>query len=228
VAAAIEGNFGYLPLFETLHDLPPVLEQLGRSFAVTGLSIKPFPTGRAAHGGIAAVQTLMRDHAVAATDIAHMRYEAPSLIARLVGRPPHASMRVAYARLCLPYLAARTLFYGTAGLDAFSPEALSEPRVLELASRIDVTVDDNPDVAAFTPARLLATLRDGKILDIAVPALLGSPAAPLDEAARLAKIGACLEFGGVPLAPELLAARVDSLEHMHDVGELIAMTCLPA
>jgi 2-methylcitrate dehydratase PrpD len=224
-AAAIEGKFGYLSLFETLHDLPPILAELGENFAVTGLSIKPFPTGRAGHGGIGAVQALIRDHGVAAADIAEMRYEAPSLIARLVGRPSHAGMRVAYARLCLPYLAARTLYYGTAGLDAFSPDALAEARVLELASRITVTVNDNPDVAAFTPACLHATLHDGRVVQVHVPALLGSPAAPLDGEARLEKIRACLAFGGVPLAAETLAAKVEVFDHLHDIGELIALTC---
>jgi len=226
-ASSIEGPFGYLPLFETLHDLPPVLAELGRSFAVTGLSIKPFPTGRAGHGGIGAVQALMRGHGLAAADIAAMRYEAPSLIARLVGRRPHDGMRVAYARLCLPYLAARTVYYGTAGLDAFSPEALAEARVLDLAERITVTVDDNPDVAAFTPACLHATLHDGRVLQVPVPALLGSPAAPLDEAARLEKIRACLAFGGLSVAAETWAARIEGLDDAADVGDLIAMTCPP-
>jgi 2-methylcitrate dehydratase PrpD len=224
-ASSIEGPFGYLPLFETLHDLPPVLAELGRSFAVSGLSIKPFPTGRAGHGGIGAVQALMRGHGLAAADIAAIRYEAPSLIARLVGRRPHADMRVAYARLCLPYLAARTAYYGTAGLDAFSPEALAEARVLDLAERITVTVDDNPDVAAFTPACLHATLHDGRVLQVPVPALLGSPAAPLDAEARLDKIRACLAFGGLSAAAETWAARIEALDDAADVGELLAMTC---
>jgi 2-methylcitrate dehydratase PrpD len=227
-AASIEGPFGYLPLFETLHDLPPIMAELGRSFAVSGLSIKPFPTGRAGHGGIGAVQALMRDHGLTAADIADMRYEAPSLIARLVGRRPHAGMRVAYARLCLPYLAARTVYYGTAGLDAFSPEALAEVRVLELASRITVTVDDNPDVAAFTPACLHATLHDGRVVQVQVPALLGSPAAPLDGPARMDKIRACLAFGGIPLLAETWAAQVEALDPMRDIGDLIAMSCPPA
>jgi 2-methylcitrate dehydratase PrpD len=218
---AVEGPFGFLALFEPAHDLAPALARLGRDFAVVELSHKPYPTGRAGHGGIGAVQLLMREHGVTAGDIAELRYVAPSLIARLVGRAAHPGMRVAYARLCLPYLAARTVVHGTVGLDAFSPEALAEPRVLRLAERVRVEVDDNPDLAAFTPALLRCVLQGGQVIEIAVPALAGSPAAPLDEAARLAKIQQCLDFGGVGLHAEALIAAVDELDQAADIAELL-------
>ncbi len=221
---SIEGPFGYLTLFEYDHDLAPVLASLGNRFPVTELSHKPFPTGRAAHGGIAATQRLMREYAVTADRVSAMRYVAPSLIARLVGRPAHAAMSVNYARLCLPYLAARTLLHGTAGLDAFSAQALADFDVLSLAARISVEVDDNPDVAAFTPARLHADLTDGASISIDVPALPGSTALPLDAAARLEKAGQCLGFGGLDLPAAALADRINRLERETDVASVFAMT----
>jgi 2-methylcitrate dehydratase PrpD len=221
--ASIEGDFGYLALFEQGHDPEAAFADLPDSTAITELSHKPFPTGRAAHGGIAAVQTLLTRHKLAADDIATLRYQAPSLIARLVGRPAQDGMRVAYARLCLPYLAARTLLHGTVGLDAFSPAALVDPDVLALAQRVTVTADDNPDPSAFVPAILHATLRDGTGIDIAVPAVLGSPAHPLDEAGRLAKLRACLQFGGAPVSAEDLTARIDQLEQVPDAGDLFRL-----
>jgi 2-methylcitrate dehydratase PrpD len=225
---SVEGPFGFLALFEKAHELAPVLDRLGQSFAVTELSHKPYPTGRAGHGGIGAVQRLMRTHGVASGDIAELRYVAPSLIARLVGRAAHPDMRVAYARLCLPYLAARTVFYGTAGLDAFSPEALAEQRVLDLAARVHVEVDGNPDLSAFTPALLRCLLKGGQVIEIAVPALAGSPAAPLDEADRCAKIQACLDFGGLALAAQTLIAAVVDLDRIEDVSTLLRLASTAA
>jgi 2-methylcitrate dehydratase PrpD len=224
-AGAIDGPFGYLTLFETTHDAGPVMDSLGKTFAVTGLSHKPFPTGRAAHGGIGAVQTLLHRYDVRAGDIAALRYVAPSLIARLVGRPAQPAMSVAYARLCLPYLAARTALFGTVGLDAFSPTALADPAVLELAGRISVIVNDTPDPAAFTPALLQAELTDGRHIEIPVPTVLGSPAQPLDHAARLRKVDDCLHFAGLPLPSEALAARIDALAQETDMANLLALAC---
>jgi 2-methylcitrate dehydratase PrpD len=220
---AIEGPFGYLSLFETASDIAPVLARLGRVFAVTELSHKPFPTGRAAHGGIAAVQTLMRTHGAAADDVASLCYIAPSLIARLVGRPAQTGMRAAYARLCLPYLAARTMLHGAVGLDAFSPAALDDAAVLALAAHVAVDVDDNPDPAAFTPALLRADLRDGRRIEIPVPHLPGSPAAPLDVAARLDKVRQCLAFAGIAVDPGEFAERIEALDQMADMRRLLAV-----
>jgi 2-methylcitrate dehydratase PrpD len=225
--ASIEGDFGYLALFEQGHDLEAAFAGLNSSNAVTDLSHKPFPTGRAAHGGIAAVQTLLTQNKLTADDIATLRYVAPSLIARLVGRPAQDGMRVAYARLCLPYLAARTLLHGTVGLDAFSPASLADPAVLALAQRVTVIADDNRDTSAFVPAALQATLRDGTCIEVAVPAVLGSPALPLDEASRLAKLRACLHFAGVPEPAEDLTARIDQLEQLPDAGDLFRLACAP-
>jgi len=224
-AGAIDGPFGYLNLFETAHDAGPVLDLLGKTFAVTGLSHKPFPTGRAGHGGIGAVQTLLHRYEVQGGDIAALRYVAPSLIARLVGRLAQPTMSVAYARLCLPYLAARTALFGTVGLDAFSPAALADPAVLALAGRITVTVNENPDPAAFTPALLQADLNDGRHIEIPVPTVLGSPAQPLDLAARLRKVDECLNFAGLPLPAEALAARIDALDQEMDMANLLALAC---
>jgi 2-methylcitrate dehydratase PrpD len=224
-AGAIDGPFGYLPLFETSHDLAPILASLGQSFAVTGLSHKPFPTGRAAHGGIGAVQTLLQTHGVAASTIATLRYDAPALIARLVGRPAQPAMRVAYARLCLPYLAARTAIFGTVRLDAFSHDALADAAVLELAGRITVTVNDNPDPAAFTPAVLHAELRDGQKIEIQVPAVLGNPTLPLDREAQLRKVQDCLTFARLSLPAETLARRIDALDEEPDMAALFALVC---
>ncbi|MBJ7417475.1 MAG: MmgE/PrpD family protein, partial [Niveispirillum sp.] len=61
-AGSIDGPFGYLAMFETATDLPPLLDRLGKDWRIAEVSHKPFPTGRAAHGGIVALQTLMRDH----------------------------------------------------------------------------------------------------------------------------------------------------------------------
>jgi hypothetical protein len=73
------------------------------------------------------------------------------------------------------------------------------------------------------PAILHATLRDGTGIDIAVPAVLGSPAHPLDEAGRLAKLRACLQFGGAPVSAEDLTARIDQLEQVPDAGDLFRL-----
>src|SRR5215471_1506229 len=61
--APITGEFGYLALFEGAADLAP-FDELGHSWRIAELSYKPFPSGRATHGGIDALQRLMTEDGV--------------------------------------------------------------------------------------------------------------------------------------------------------------------
>ena len=69
----------------------------------------------------------------------------PPLVHRLVGRPVTDDMDVNYARLCCRYVAASALLRGRVVPEDFRPAALRDPDILELARRVDVIVDSNPD-----------------------------------------------------------------------------------
>src|SRR5499427_7540336 len=63
--APVSGEFGYFALFEGAFDATP-FDELGHSWRITELSHKPFPSGRATHGGIDALQRLMAEDGVTA------------------------------------------------------------------------------------------------------------------------------------------------------------------
>ena len=87
--APISGQFGYFALFDGEAD-PAPLDALGRAWRVCELSHKPFPSGRATHGGIDGLQRLIAAHRIAAEDVRAGRFLVPPLTHRLVGgrRPP--------------------------------------------------------------------------------------------------------------------------------------------
>jgi 2-methylcitrate dehydratase PrpD len=211
-AASIDGPFGYLSLFEDGYDLSAPLASLGKIFRITELSWKPFPTGRAAHGAIVATQQLMREQGISANHLASLTYCAPPLIVRLVGRAAFAGMGTAHARLCFAYLGAVVLSRGTVGLEDFQADKLADPKLLELAQRISVVSDGNPDPAAFVPAVAQAVLHDGRRFEIKVTQQFGSPAWPLSRAEHLAKAQACLKFGGLENVHDALAQTMEQFE----------------
>ena len=220
--ASIEGPFGYLNLFETAHDLSP-LNDPAPGFLISEVSWKPFPTGRAAHGGIVALQTVIATHGLRADAVAEVVYRAPPLIYRLVGRRPTAEMTPAWARLCLAWLAAVVLSRGTVGLADFTAESLSDPAILSLAGRIRVEADDNPDPAAFTPGTLTVTTTGGQVLSHTVTAQLGSPAQPLSREQHLAKQASCLHFVGLGAAADAVADMIDRFEALPDAAEILSL-----
>ena len=211
----LEGPYGYLSLFELETDLAPVLDSLGAIWRVEEVSYKPFPTGRAAQGGIVLMRQL-REAGAAPDQIETLTLTAPPLIQRLVGRPATDDMTVNYARLCFAYLGACALRFGPVGLKHFTPQALGDRDTLALAAKIRVQTDGSEDPAAFTPQTIEATLADGRVLHQSIGAIYGSPAAPMTPPDLAAKRGECLAFGFGVDRPDLEAAligEIDALEN---------------
>jgi len=184
---------------------------------------KPFPTGRAAHGGLVATGMLMRDHGLTASTLARLEFKAPPLIKRLVGRRPRPAMDVAYARLCLPWLAAVALDRGAVGLADFSAERLGDPALLALAERISVVEDGSVDPAAFVPLDAAAELKDGRRLAVRIDTMLGSPLHTLTLDQRLDKARGCLAHAGLGDRLETLVLAVDRLEAASDVATALRL-----
>jgi 2-methylcitrate dehydratase PrpD len=221
--SSIEGPFGYLTLCEPEHDIAPVIANLGQVWSAGEVSWKPFPTGRAAHGGIDMILTL-KALGLDADNLAKLTIYAPPLIHHLVGRPiAPAPLEVNYARLCLPYAGAVALVSGGVTLRDFTHDRLNDPIIHELAAKIDVQINESTNQSAFTPQRAVATLKDGTVLETGIDALLGATTRPLTRAQHLAKFKACYEFGfgsSDILAQDDIIALVDVLETLTDVGIL--------
>ena len=121
-------------------------------------------------------------------------------------------MSVNYARLCFAYLGAVSIIRGPVGLKHFSPEALRDRSVLDLAKKISVKSDGSSDPAAFTPQRAEAVLIDGRTIVAETDALYGSPAFPMSQDNIASKRAECLEFGFGAPRPDLDAALVATVE----------------
>ncbi len=214
---SIDGPFGYLSLFEGAFDLAPVLAALSSTRRITEVSWKPFPTGRAAHGGLIALRTMMVDHGLTAGTLDTLTFRAPPLIKRLVGRPARADMDVAYARLCLPWLSAVALTHGEVQLGDFTPDRLRDPALKALADRV-LILEEEGDPAAFTPLQASALTRAGRSIEVRVEDMLGSPGHPLSHDQHMEKARRCLAHAGFEFAHDRFAAGIATLDQADDVS----------
>ena len=223
--APISGQFGYFALFDGRAD-PAPFDALGRSWRVLELSQKPFPSGRATHGCIDAVQRLMREEGVTAGRVVTGRFHVPPLSAQLVGRPVTERMTPNQARLCLQYVAAVCLRRGNVSLEDFTATALADPATLALARRLAIIKDDNPDPNALLPQRVEIELAEGRTVAYDIRQVLGSPERPLSLETAKAKFAACWRWASRPAAEQgtALWEAVSSLDSLDDVGSLPALT----
>lgn len=220
---SLDGPFGYLPLMEGDYDIERVWSGLGRRWLVAELSHKPYPAGRATHGGIEGVQTLQREHGFVASDVAEVVVRGPPVLLRLTGRPDMPAPTAAYARLCMGFVVAKALLHGTVDLDHYRAAALADPETHRLAALVRTEEDGGADPNALAPQTVRVRLRDGRVFDWACDVMLANPARPLTRAQHLAKFRRCWEFAADPpreTAREALIERVEDLEAMSDVGEL--------
>lgn len=176
---ALEGPFGYRSLIEPL-DLPRYTATLGETWQISEMSIKPFPSGRASHGALGALQEIAAEDSEVDSIVLH----APPLIHRLVGRPYRPGAPMSYNRLCLAFLAPLIL-----------RDRQIDPRLTDtddaLARKVKVARDGNVDENALGPQRLVVTLRDGRVIERAIEANLGSPDAPMSAEQLSAKYDLC-------------------------------------
>ncbi len=219
-AQSIHGKHGYLALFETDTDFSGLSASVGKPWRVTELSHKPFPSGRATHGGVEAVLRL-RELGASADNLERFELSAPPLIHQLVIRPATKDMNVNYARLCFPYVGAVALRFGGVRLEHFDEPALRDPSTLALANRIQASVSDNSDPAAFTPQTLTATLKDGRTLTTTIEQLLGSTRHPLSSEQIADKVVACVATVYDAEQAAALMESVASVTELIDVATLL-------
>ena len=164
------GPFGYFPLFDG-GDPTAMVATLGTVWRITEISIKPWPSGRASHATLAALD--------GAGDVAAITAHVPPLIARLVGRAWMPGMTPAYARLCLPFLAALMLRDGRIDPRCFTAQSFADPALQALGARLTLVVDGNPDPNALGPQRFELAMADASVRSLSTPVTFGSPANPV-------------------------------------------------
>ena len=222
--SVLEGEFGYFRLFEGDYDLGPCLAALGKTWRITEVAHKPFPSGRATHGVLDGLLTLQREHGFDAEDVDHVVCKVPSLTRSLVGRPIKDEMEVNYARLSAPFVLASALIKKGVGIDDFRPEALRDEQRLALGRRITVETDGNPDKNALTPVTVKVTLKSGLVCETTMQVVYGNPAKPMTRDAHLDKFRSNWAIAAKPLKSdhaERLIQHADALEDIVDVRELV-------
>ena len=225
--AVLEGPFGFFPQFEGEHALGAVLDELGDTWRVTEVSHKPWPCGRATHAVAGAClgfrERLGLDRS-GGDAVDRVVARVPPLVHRLVGRAVTDDMDVNYARLCCRYVAASALLRGRVGPEDFRPVALRDPHVLELARRVDVVLDGNPDPNALVPVTVEITLRNGRSDTEQIDVMYGHPARAMTRNAQLEKFRRNCAAAARPItreAVERITAAVARLESLLDVTVLV-------
>ncbi|KAK5115812.1 hypothetical protein LTR85_009406 [Meristemomyces frigidus] len=226
-----EGTYGYLKLFEGPQpaDLTATRNALhGGRWLITELSHKPYPAGRATHGGIEGIQTLMQagGKPLNASEITSVTIVASPVSFRLCSRPDKPDPSPNYARLCMSYIGAKVLLNGTIDLAHYRGEELTDPRTHDLARRITMVSDEQSDPNSLVPVSVELQSTDGQVRKWRCEQMLASPTRRLTREQHLTKFRRCWEFSAEDLGVERrerLIEMIDDLESLGDVRDITAL-----
>jgi len=225
----LTGEYGYFRLFENnSYNLEPFLARLGTDWQIDALAHKPFPSGRLTHGAIDGLMQLQKQHSFGADDVQSITCTVPPLVHRLVGRPLIDNMDPNYAKLCLRFVAGVYLKHGWVDIPHFLGAELLDPDVLATAARVNVVLDNNPDLNAMNPQHIAVTLQSGQQLDITLNSVYGAPESPLSSEENIDKFTRCCSRSKKPFTDKQqndIISFCETLESKNDIASLIpAMT----
>ena len=198
---------------------------LGSVWETRNVGYKPYAAVTSIHTALDGLAQIMRDNGLRAADIASVD-AGLSQATYIHCAWEYKAQGVTAAQMNLYYGMAMVALDGTAFVDQYREERLSDPEVLALIPRISARID--PEIEAMGAAyrhgsRVTVTTREGRIFKVEILNRRGSaenPLAPEDIDYKFRQVvKSCLDPDRVERVIEL----VRSVDRLADVGELIAI-----
>jgi len=209
-----------------------VVNSLGDDYKILLTGFKPFTACRFVHAALGALQTIMRENKISASQIrnviVHSHHEVATDFAVYEPR------NMVDAEFSLPYTAAMVMLGRKPGLDWYSDEALKDSVTLEQARKIRIEYSEESDRLLneedYRKRRSMAVVEvvtaDGRHYEKRVEAVKGDPGDPLTRAELVDKFrdlarSAAFERDKVETIIRLVTG-LESLDDIRKLGELLS------
>lgn len=205
------------------YDQNAIFGKLGApwTFASPGVSIKPHPSGSLTHPGMTEMLRLIKENAIRAEDVKHVRVGTNSNMPNaLIHHRPKDELQ---AKFSMQFCMAILLLDGRAGLNEFTDAAVERDGVKAMIEKVDFVIDDEAEAAGY---HLMTTLIDIELVDgrkISGRADFGkgSPAFPMSYDEVADKFHENAEFAGMARSKAAeIVELVRGLEGLTSLDEL--------
>lgn len=193
-AAPLEGDprlgKGFVQIVSDSPKLEKMTEGLGQFTTIAEVYFKPYALCRIIHAPVEVAIDLRQRHGLKHEDIANVLVRTYDFAAEVPGQTrtdPQSDPTL--CQFSLPYGVAAALMYGEVGLAQMMGDATRDPRVHNLAARVQVIHDLEMDKLrpALRPASVEVRLRDGRKVSGRVDFPKGDARKPLSERELLDK-----------------------------------------
>lgn len=221
----IEGEAGFFKMYARgNYDPTKLTKQLGRTFEGANVSFKPWPSCRGTHSYIDAVLQILDARKLKPNDIEGIKVVV-SPVNKMLCEPLERKQNPATAidaKFSLPFVVATALHYGKVTLAHFTPEALSDQNVLEVARKVTYEVDPLLTLKEAMQGFLQVNTKN-ETLSKKLEFAYGHPENPMSRDGLVAKFMDCAGHSVKKISREKLNRVTElilNLEHVENISEI--------
>jgi 2-methylcitrate dehydratase PrpD len=218
-ARPLEGVYGFLPVFGQTPSVDAVSEGLGDRWEITRVAYKPYPCGVVLNPVLDACLALSRriDPARAGR-ITAIELTGHPLLRQRTNRPDIQTGRE--SQVSAQHAVPVALVRGSAGLDAFSDEAVRDPALRALGQRVSFHDDETYSVDS---AKVVVRFEDGASEEEHVRVARGAIDRPLTDSELETKLRELCAYGHSGCDAGRLIDAIWDLDKAQDAGLLVKL-----
>jgi 2-methylcitrate dehydratase PrpD len=207
-------------------DLTKITRGLGEEFLSADMNIKPYACCASAHSAIDAVRQITDKQKFTPSEIERVFVRTASGVKVQCGFE-YKPLSVLQAQMSLQYCMAVVLLEGQALLEQFSEEKIADPKILELAKRVQIVLD--PEIEKIYPDKFAnkveIILKNGKRFEARVDYPSGSPENPMSFDHVVKKFES---LASKVVTKSRIDAVIESVERIEKLDDIRKLTCLLA
>jgi 2-methylcitrate dehydratase PrpD len=222
----LEAPRGFFNAASGGHDDGAIRGKLGApwTFAMPGISIKPYPSGSLTHPAMSLVADLIQAHDIKPDQVTRIRVGTNRhMPTTLLHHNPTTELQ---AKFSMQFSMAILVLRRRAGLEDYTDETVNLPEVRAMMDRVDFHVDPVADAAGFDKMTSIVEihLNDGRVICGQADFGKGSPVNPMSWSDVAAKFEGCASYGGLsPARTREVIAMVEDLPALDDIRRLTAL-----
>jgi 2-methylcitrate dehydratase PrpD len=191
----LKGRYGLFHAYEPEHEVEPLINDLGKTFRGSEISIKLYSSCRATHEAIDLALAVSQEQNIDPKNIEKIIVKVNEPVYNLCckDRKSHPTTEVD-AQFSLPYCVAASIVKGDVFIKELKEEIFSEPTVTELAERIETQIDSNRQTHLVIGSTIFELItKDGRIFSRETSFPKGNPKNPVDFDDCVVKFEKCLK-----------------------------------
>jgi len=217
----LEGEHNVLEALSPSPKPSEMVKDLGNRFFVTETAIKPYPVGYPIQSALDAFFALHRQHGLTTENVERITVRLPEDGARIVNNRSMPDVNCQHM-IAMALVDGNVTFASTR-----SYQRMSDPVVLAVKKRVNLVADPRlMDPEAPRSAKVEVVLKDGRTLNHFTRHAYGTKQNPMETKNVNAKVRDLLEPVLGPLRTEGVIERVNGLEGMANVRELLPLLTL--